>query len=81
MNKTKEKMMSILDIKNMTTTEKIMAMEELWADMDKTAEANDYITPQWHKDILDEREKKVKSGEAKFLSIAEVKEEFKNSRK
>lgn len=73
--------MSILDLKNMTTAQKIMAMEELWADLDKTAEANSYNTPQWHKDILDERERKVQSGESEFFTIDEVKEEFKNSRK
>lgn len=73
--------MSVLDLKNMTTAEKIMAMEELWMELDKTAEANSYTTPQWHKDILDEREIKIQNGEAEFYSIDEIKEEFNNLKK
>jgi hypothetical protein len=65
--------MSILDIRNMTTAEKIMAMEELWEDMDKNAQANEYIAPQWHEDILKEREEKVQNKKAVFSNFDEVK--------
>jgi len=61
--------MSILDLKNMTTAQKFMAMEELWEDMDK----NVNTTPQWHLDTLDEREKKVQNGKAKFSDFKDVK--------
>jgi len=71
--------MSILNLKNMTTAQKFMAMEELWEDISKNV-SSDKFTPQWHLDILNEREKKVQNGEAKFQSIEDVKKEFRNLR-
>ena len=63
----------------MTTAQKFMAMEELWEDISKNV-SSDKFTPQWHLDILNEREKKVQNGEAKFQSIEDVKKEFRNLR-
>ena len=64
--------MSILNLEAMSTSEKFMAMEELWEDMSKNINA-DELTPQWHLDILDEREKRVQSGEAIFYDFKETK--------
>ena len=67
--------MSILNIEAMSTSEKFMAMEELWEDMSKNVNT-DELTPQWHLDILDDREKRVQSGEAKFENFDDVKKEL-----
>ncbi len=61
----------------MTTKEKFMAMEELWEDMSKNID-NDNFTPQWHLDTLDKREQKVKNGEALFHSLEDIKKEFRS---
>ena len=39
-------------------------MEELWDDLRTRAE--DVPMPQWHKDLLDERERLIETGEAQF---------------
>ena len=48
----------------MTTAEKLRFMEELWDDLRTKAE--NVPVPQWHKDLLDERERLIESGDAKF---------------
>jgi len=73
--KIKGNKMSILNLESMTTAQKFMAMEELWEDMSRNVDT-DELTPQWHLDILDEREKEVQSGEAKFENFDDVKKEL-----
>ena len=53
-----------LQIDQMTIAEKLRAMEELWDDLRTRAEG--VSMPQWHKDLLDERERLIASGEAQF---------------
>jgi hypothetical protein len=53
-----------LQIDQMTIAEKLRAMEELWDDLRARAEA--VPMPQWHKDLLDERERLLETGEAQF---------------
>jgi len=67
--------MSILNLETMSTSEKFMALEELWEDMSKNVNS-DELTPKWHLDILDEREKMLQSGEAKFENFDDVKKEL-----
>ena len=45
-----------LNLKDMTTEEKLQAMELLWDDICRNAP--DFSSPAWHGDILQEREKK-----------------------
>jgi hypothetical protein len=63
--------MSIINLENMKTSEKFIAMEEIWDDLSKNVNADEF-TPDWHVDILDEREKKVFSKESSFLSLEEI---------
>jgi len=67
--------MSILNLEEMSTREKFMAMEELWEDMSKNVYTKE-LTPQWHLDVLDEREKEVEEGKVKFESFDDVKKEL-----
>ncbi len=63
--------MSIAEIENMTTSERLRTMEALWdAICHDSAEPD---SPGWHKDILSERRKKIESGEAIFISLEETK--------
>lgn len=48
----------------MTITEKLRIMEELWDDLRTRAEG--VPVPQWHKDLLEERERLIETGEAQF---------------
>ena len=51
-------------INNMTMAEKLRIMEELWDDLRMRAEG--VPVPQWHKDLLEERERLIETGEAQF---------------
>ncbi len=54
-----------LQIEQMTLEEKLRAMEALWADLCRRDE--NVPVSQWHKELLDERERLVERGEARFL--------------
>jgi len=56
-------MSTVLDIDQMTREEKLRAMEALWDDL---CRKDAVPVPQWHKDILDERERQVEEGKAEF---------------
>jgi len=69
--------MSILDLENMTIAEKFIALEELWEDISKNTNPNE-LTPDWHLEELDKREKRVQNKEAEFYTLEDIKKEFKN---
>ena len=50
-----------LPLEQMTVAEKLRIMETLWADL--TREEANVPSPDWHEDILKEREARLKSGE------------------
>jgi hypothetical protein len=53
-----------LPLNEMTIQEKLAAMEALWEDLSRSPEAIE--SPEWHKDILDERRQRVAEGTAQF---------------
>ena len=56
----------------MSTSERLRAMEALWDALCHDSEEPQ--SPDWHRDVLSERKKRIESGEAKFLSIEEARE-------
>jgi hypothetical protein len=62
--------MSIADIKKMSPAERLQTMEALWDVMCHDSSEPD--SPDWHEGILQERKKRIESGEAKFYSISEA---------
>lgn len=63
--------MTTTEIKRMSTVERLQAMEELWDAL--CHEEQEIESPAWHGKILEERKKKIESGEAEFISIDELK--------
>ena len=60
-----------LPIDHMTIGEKLMAMEALW---DNLCRNEDQIPVQdWHKQILDERQRQIDTGNAKFVDFETAK--------
>jgi hypothetical protein len=49
----------------MSIEEKLQAMEALWADLTRNQE--DFESPHWHKQMLDEREQRIESGKESFI--------------
>ncbi len=54
-----------LPLDNMTLADKLEAMEVLWADISRRP--TELPSPDWHKDVLDERRRLVAKGNLKFL--------------
>ena len=67
-------MISQEEIAQMPINEKIMAIESLWRSLSNVEE--DVEVPQWHKDILDDREEKIQNGEASFIPWEEAKRQI-----
>ena len=57
-------MSTVLDIDQMTLEEKLRTMEALWDDL---CRKDAVPVPQWHKDILDERERQIQEGKVEFI--------------
>jgi putative addiction module component (TIGR02574 family) len=70
-------MVALAEIQQLPLHEKLMVMEALWESI---APAEDQLeVPQWHKDILDEREKLVQDGRAKFIDWEEAKQQIREA--
>ena len=54
-----------LPLNEMTIQEKLAAMEALWEDLSRL-HPQAIESPEWHKDILDERRQRVADGTAQF---------------
>ena len=68
-------MMNTIEIKKMSMVERLQAMEALWDSL--LYEESEIESPEWHRDILEERKRKIENGKAQFISL----EKLKSSRK
>ncbi|NLH43857.1 MAG: addiction module protein [Planctomycetes bacterium] len=62
--------MDTREIKRMSRTERLAAMEALWESL--VEEEGEIESPDWHRDILEERKQKIESGEAEFISLEKL---------
>jgi hypothetical protein len=65
-----------LPLEQMTTAEKLRAMEALWTDLSRNEE--NIQSPAWHGQVLEEREARVKSGQEKFIAWEAAKQELRD---
>jgi len=65
-----------LPLNDMTVFEKLQLMEVLWEDLSRNADALE--SPEWHRDVLDERERRIASGEAQFSNWEQAKADIRN---
>ena len=56
-------------INKLTVTERLQVMELLW----NSHGVPEYESPDWHEEILKDREHRVAEGQAEFMSVAESK--------
>lgn len=57
-------MHSTVDVKQMSVTEKLGLMEALWDELCRREE--EIPVPDWHKELLDERQRQIEEGKATF---------------
>ena len=60
-----------LPLNDMTVAAKLQLMEMLWQDLSRNADALE--SPEWHREVLEERERHIASGEARFTDWEQAK--------
>jgi hypothetical protein len=60
-----------IPLDKMSATDKLQAIEEIWADLSIVPE--DVPSPAWHADVLRAREERISDGQSRFLDIAQAK--------
>ncbi len=60
-----------IPLDKMSATDKLQAIEEIWADLSMVSE--DVPSPAWHTDVLRAREERISDGRSRFLDIAQAK--------
>ena len=69
--------MGISEITAMSHEERVETMELLWAAM--THDSSELESPSWHEGVLDDRRKRIESGEAKFYTLEEAQDMLNNA--
>lgn len=70
-------MIEALELQKMSLSDKFMTIEQIWDDISHTASA--FASPDWHKKILQERDKNIESGEDKLMDWGIAKEQLRNT--
>jgi len=63
--------MNSIEIKKMSVIERLQAMEAIWDSL--LHEESEIESPEWHKNILEERKTKIEDGKAEFISLKALK--------
>lgn len=61
-----------VELDHMTTTEKLQLLENLWDDL--TRQPTNVPSPDWHAEVLHQREQSIADGSARLLDIPEAKQ-------
>ena len=67
-------MKTVLDLNDMTISETIAIMEEIWSHLSNTGDA--YAPPDWHGRILEERSRLAHTGEVGFTNWETAKKQI-----
>ena len=62
--------MKMSEIKKMSVAQRLQAMESLWDSF--LYEGIEVDSPQWHGEVLAKRKAKIDNGQARFLSIEQL---------
>ncbi|HBB16450.1 MAG: addiction module antitoxin RelB [Syntrophus sp. RIFOXYC2_FULL_54_9] len=66
-----------LPLDQMTISDKLRTIEEIWEDLCRSAE--DVPSPSWHADVLCAREDRVNEGSSKYLDWGEAKKNIRDN--
>jgi hypothetical protein len=65
------------ELEKMSVTERLRAMDQLWDSLNRH---NDEIpSPDWHQDVLGDRKARAQRGDAKFLTLAQLRSRLRSS--
>ena len=54
----------------MSRVERLQAMEALWDSL--IDEESELESPEWHRDVLEERKRKIETGKEEFISLEKL---------
>lgn len=60
-----------VELRKISRSDRLQMMEEIWDSL--LSEEEEIVSPGWHRDVLEARRRKIKRGEAEFVSIEELK--------
>ncbi len=61
----------------MSVTERLQAIDQLWDSL--TRSGNEIVSPDWHQDVLADRKARAQRGEAKFLTLDQLRNRLRSS--
>ena len=67
-------MSATIDLQEMTTPDKLRLMEALWQNLATTA--SEVVSPEWHGEVLAERDRLIASGEETFIDWETAKKQL-----
>ena len=70
-------MLEASEIDKMSLPERLRAIEQLWDAVCR--ESGDMASPEWHRDIVANRKARAERGEAKFLTLAQLRTRLQGS--
>ncbi len=70
-------MIESAQIERMSIAERLQAIEQLWDSLDGVAD--EVPSPDWHRDVLADRKARAQSGEAKFLTLDQLRSRLRES--
>jgi putative addiction module component (TIGR02574 family) len=65
------------EIERMSVTERLQAMDQLWDSL--TRDGDEIPSPAWHQDVLADRKARAQRGEAKFLTLDQLRSRLRSS--
>jgi hypothetical protein len=65
-----------IPLDTMTVEEKLRAMEDIWADLRR--QPDEIPSPNWHREVLTDRERKRKDGSSVYEDWTVAKERIRN---
>ena len=70
-------MIELSQIERMSVTERLRAMDQLWDSLNRCG--NEIPSPDWHQDILADRKARAQRGEAKFLTLDQLRSRLRST--
>ena len=64
-------------IEKMSVVERLRAMEQLWDALSR--DVGEMSSPEWHRDVLAKRKQRAQRGEAKFLTLDQLRSRLRDS--
>ena len=72
-------MQATLPLKEMSLEEKFLTIEVVWDDI--LHNNPDFPSPHWHKEVLEERERKLNNGEEQLIDWEDAKKSLRDALK